>query len=69
MANYRLKVVVRDMDTYQDVLLNRITRVPGVSGVHTSFVLRRVVEQMVVPVWVLGIGIKISHELHDSGIK
>ncbi|MGF1645157.1 MAG: Lrp/AsnC family transcriptional regulator [Thiotrichales bacterium] len=49
-ADYQLKVVVRDMDAYQDLLLNRITRVEGVSGVHTSFVLRRVVERTALPI-------------------
>ena len=49
-ADYQLKVVVRDMDAYQDLLLNRITRSPGVTGVHSSFVLRRVVDQTALPV-------------------
>ncbi len=40
-ADYQLKVAVHDMDAYQALLLNRITRIPGVSGVHTSFVLRQ----------------------------
>ncbi|MEN8174455.1 MAG: Lrp/AsnC family transcriptional regulator [Pseudomonadota bacterium] len=42
-ADYQLKVVVRDMDAFQALLLERITRIEGVSGVHSSFVLRRVV--------------------------
>lgn len=48
-ADYQLKVVVRDMDHYQDLLLRRITRIEGVSGVHSSFVLRRVVERTNLP--------------------
>ncbi|HEY5789245.1 MAG TPA: Lrp/AsnC family transcriptional regulator [Gammaproteobacteria bacterium] len=48
-ADYQLKVVVRDMDAYQELLLNRITRIEGVSGVHSSFVLRRVVERTALP--------------------
>ena len=48
-ADYQLKVVVRDMDSYQDLLLNKITRIEGVAGVHTSFVLRQAVEQRGVP--------------------
>ena len=48
-ADYQLKVVVRDMDAYQDLLLNRITRIEGVSGVHSSFVLRRVLERTHLP--------------------
>jgi Lrp/AsnC family leucine-responsive transcriptional regulator len=44
-ADYQLKVAVRDMDHYQALLLNQITRIEGVTGVHSSFVLRRVVER------------------------
>jgi len=49
-ADYQLKVVVKDMDAYQVLLLEKITRIEGVSGVHSSFVLRRVVDQTVLPV-------------------
>ena len=49
-ADYQLKVVVRDMDAYQDLLLNRITGIKGVSGVHSSFVLRHVVDKTALPV-------------------
>jgi len=44
-ADYQLKILVKDMDAYHDLLLQRITRIPGVSGVHTSFVLRRVIDK------------------------
>ena len=42
-------IVVRDMDGYQDLLLNKITRISGVTGVHTSFVLRKVVDRTAMP--------------------
>jgi Lrp/AsnC family leucine-responsive transcriptional regulator len=38
-------VAVRDMDHYQSLLLNQITRIEGVTGVHSSFVLRKVVDK------------------------
>lgn len=44
-ADYQLKVAVKDLDAYQELLLKRITGIPGVSGVHSSFVLRRVVDK------------------------
>ena len=44
-ADYQLKVAVRDMDHYQTLLLEKITRITGVTGVHSSFVLRRVVDR------------------------
>lgn len=49
-ADYQIKVVVRDMDAYQDFLLNKITRLEGVAGVHSSFVLRRVLERTSLPI-------------------
>lgn len=49
-SDYQLKVVVKDMDAYQDLLLNKITRIQGVTGVHTSFVLRKVVDRTSLPV-------------------
>jgi Lrp/AsnC family leucine-responsive transcriptional regulator len=48
-ADYQLKVIVKDMDAYQELLLNRITRIKGVTGVHSSFVLRRVVDKTALP--------------------
>lgn len=49
-ADYQLKVIVRDMDAYQELLLERITRIEGVTGVHSSFVLRRIVDKTALPV-------------------
>jgi len=49
-ADYQIKVIVKDMDAFQELLLNRITRIQGVTGVHSSFVLRKVVDKTAVPV-------------------
>ena len=49
-ADYQIKVVVKDMDAFQELLLNRITRIQGVTGVQSSFVLRKVVDTTVLPV-------------------
>ena len=48
-SDYQLKVVVADMDGYQHLLLNKITRIAGVTGVHTSFVLRAVINRTALP--------------------
>lgn len=48
-ADYQLKVVVRDMEAFQHLLLERITRIAGVSGVHSSFILRKVVDKTALP--------------------
>lgn len=44
-ADYQLKVAVRDMDHYQALLLNKLTTITGVTGVHSSFVLRQVLDK------------------------
>ena len=49
-ADYQLKVIVADMDAYQALLLQRITRIEGVSGVHSSFVLRQVIDRGALPI-------------------
>ena len=48
-ADYQLKVVVADMETYQEFLLNKITRIRGVSDVHSSFILREVINSTELP--------------------
>lgn len=48
-ADYLLKVVVPDIDSYQEFLLNKVTRIRGVSGARSSFVMRRVVETSALP--------------------
>jgi len=49
-ADYQVKVLVRDMEEYQDFLLNEITPLPGVSDVHSSFVLRQVISTTALPI-------------------
>jgi len=49
-ADYQLKVIVNDMDDYQRLLLDKITRIEGVSGVHSSFVMRQVVSKTALPI-------------------
>lgn len=48
-ADFQLKILVRDMDDYQHLLLHVINRIEGVTGAHTSFVLRRVFEHRPIP--------------------
>ena len=48
-ADYIIKVVVPDMDSFHDFLLNHITTIPGVSSVTSSFVMRRVVDTRALP--------------------
>lgn len=48
-SDYIVKVVVRDMEHFERLLLGSITRIEGVSGVHSSFVLRRPVDKTELP--------------------
>ena len=48
-ADYQLKVVVPDMVCYQEFLLNKITRIEGVTDVHSSFMLREVINTTELP--------------------
>jgi len=43
-SDYLLTAVVPDMAYYEKFLLGRLTRIPGVAGVVSSFELRRVVQ-------------------------
>jgi len=44
-ADYLLKVLVKDMRHYEHFLLDKLTGLDGVRGVHSSFVLRKVIER------------------------
>ena len=48
-ADYLVKAVIRDMEHYERFLLGKLTRIPGVAGVHSSFELRRVVSRTSLP--------------------
>ena len=39
-ADYLLKIIIKDMDHFQQFLLNKLTPIEGVSGVQSSFVLK-----------------------------
>jgi Lrp/AsnC family leucine-responsive transcriptional regulator len=48
-ADYLLKAVLPDMTFYEEFLLGRLTRIEGVTGVHSSFVLRKVISKTDLP--------------------
>lgn len=49
-ADYLLKVIVKDMDAYQQFLLQKLTRIEGVTGVHTSFVMKSAIKSTALPI-------------------
>ncbi len=48
-ADYLLKVIVPDMEHYQAFLLQKLTRIEGVTGVQSSFIMRKVLDRTAVP--------------------
>lgn len=48
-ADYQLKIVVPNIEEYQNFLLNKITKIEGVIGVHSSFVLRKAIDTTALP--------------------
>ena len=48
-SDYLLKAVVPDMEYYERFLLGKLTRIEGVTGVHSSFELRRVLQRTALP--------------------
>ena len=53
-ADYQLKVAVPDMDRYHDILLGKITRIRGVTGVKSAFLMRKIVDSTAVPLNYIG---------------
>ena len=49
VADYLLKAVLPDMTYYEEFLLGRLTRIDGVTGVHSSFVLRKIINRTALP--------------------
>ena len=48
-SDFLIKVLVKDMRHYEEFLLRRLTKIEGVSGVHSSFVLRQAINKHQLP--------------------
>ncbi|QLZ69771.1 Lrp/AsnC family transcriptional regulator [Legionella sp. PC1000] len=48
-ADYVLKVIVPDLNAYQSFLLDKLTRINGVTSVQSSFILRTICETTALP--------------------
>ncbi|MCL4169082.1 UNVERIFIED_CONTAM: hypothetical protein GTU68_007059 [Idotea baltica] len=49
-SDFLIKVMVKDMRHYEEFLLRRLTKLEGVSGVHSSFVLRQAIDKHQLPI-------------------
>ena len=50
-ADFLLKVIVKDMPHYEKFLLGNLTKLEGLIGVHSSFVLREVIKKTALPLY------------------
>ena len=48
-ADYQLKITVPDMDHYHHLLIGTITRIEGVSGVKSAFIMRKIIDSTCIP--------------------
>jgi Lrp/AsnC family transcriptional regulator, leucine-responsive regulatory protein len=48
-ADYLLRVVAPDLESYQRFLLDHLTRIPGVASIKSSFALKQVVYRTALP--------------------
>ena len=48
-ADYLLRVVVRDVPSFERFLLDHLTRIPGVAGIKSSFALKQVKYRTALP--------------------
>lgn len=50
-ADYQLKIIVNDLEHYHKILVGKITKISGVAGVHSSFILNKVIENRALPIY------------------
>jgi len=48
--DYLLRVVTRDLQTFEYFLMQHLTKIPGVSGIKSSFTLKQVIYRTALPV-------------------
>lgn len=47
--DYLLRVVATDLDAYQRFLIEKLTRIPGVANIKSSFALKQVIQRHALP--------------------
>ena len=50
-ADYQVKIIVNDLEHYHKILVGKITKITGVAGVHSSFILNKVIENRSLPIY------------------
>jgi Lrp/AsnC family leucine-responsive transcriptional regulator len=55
-ADYLLRVVVADLPAYEKFLMQRLTRVPGIASIKSSFSLKQIVHRTALPMTHLAAG-------------
>lgn len=49
-SDYLLRVMVSDIDDLEDLIVNKISRIPGVSSIRSNLVLKRISHKTVLPI-------------------
>jgi DNA-binding Lrp family transcriptional regulator len=55
-ADYLMRVVVADLGAYERFLMDRLTRIPGIASIRSSFSLKPIVHRTALPMGHLGFG-------------
>ncbi|PLZ01515.1 ArsR family transcriptional regulator [Burkholderia sp. WAC0059] len=65
-ADYLLRVVVPDMRSLERFILERLTKIPGISNIRSSFALKQVRYKTALPLPAGGLTLSQSDETHDD---
>lgn len=49
-SDYMLRVVVPDLERYQHFLVEKLTRIPGISNIQSSFALQQLIDKTELPI-------------------
>ncbi len=49
-SDYLLRVMVSDIDDLEDLIVNKISRIPGVSSIRSNLALKRIAHKTVLPI-------------------
>ena len=48
---FEQEITVNDLEHYYKILVGKITKISGVAGVHSSFILNKVIENRALPIY------------------
>ena len=48
---FEQEITINDLEHYYKILVGKITKISGVAGVHSSFILNKVIENRALPIY------------------